>query len=129
MIKRSQTWLTAAVLSLFIAILSFACLQARASSNGVLDVTVSSAPMSMKVELFEVGAPYQSRQIIENWPSQSGLAWSNLFTKPQYFIRITDRNTGRVRQTYGFYIADGSPSAISVDFYAPNFVQTTHNLN
>lgn len=57
-----------------------------------------------KIELFEVGNPYPSRQNVGTGTTFSPQWWS-LVTSPRYFVRIT--KNGVARQTASFSIRDG----------------------
>lgn len=95
-----------------------------AASNGALDVTVSNSPQNVKVELFQVGAPYPSRQDF-----RPGVNWYNLVTTQRYFVRVTNTSTGQQRQSYSFCLAsDGRMGAIAMDWLSPNFVRYVHDL-
>ncbi|USN53194.1 MAG: hypothetical protein H6760_03390 [Candidatus Nomurabacteria bacterium] len=60
-----------------------------------------------KIELFEVGAPYPSRQ--DYVYGYSGTftyrrTWSSIVAYRSYFIRITDLNSGVAKQTGSVYV-------------------------
>lgn len=102
-----------------------------AASNGTLDVTLyNPLSNSVKFELFQVGAPFPSRQtILPTGPSSCGLDWYNLVTTQEYFVRITDPRTGRSRQSFAFKLYADGPGAITLDWFSSNFVTGTHHLD
>lgn len=60
-----------------------------------------------KIELFEVGAPYPSRQDIVNGyggTSTYRRTWSAIVANRPYFIRITNTQTGVAKQTGARYV-------------------------
>lgn len=130
--SRTRLLLSASVMVL--SILALCCKPVHAASNGTLDVTIQHAPRNLKAELFQVGAPYPSRQntsatVMWYDPFTCGLTWFNLVTTQSYFVRVTDRNTGRARQTFAFRLAYDYAGVIVVDWTAPNFVRYVRHLN
>ena len=59
-----------------------------------------------KIELFEVGAPYPSRQNIVKYNGQFTLRdrWTSIVAYRNYFIRITNLDTRVAKQTSGRYV-------------------------
>jgi hypothetical protein len=60
-----------------------------------------------KIELFEVGAPYPSRQDIVSGYSGTFTyrrTWSAIVADRRYFIRITNTGTGVAKQTSWRYV-------------------------
>jgi len=77
---------------------------AHAQSNGVLQWTINgSTHKGFKVELFQVGAPYPSRQTITPSLNHSWTAsWYNLVVTRNYFIRVTNLDNNVAQQTRAF---------------------------
>lgn len=118
------------LLGLFLCLgLVFAQRSAQADSNGALDVTLNGVYGQYKLELFQVGAPYPSRQFVGNANGWTGCYWSNLVTSQTYFVRATRLSTGQARQTVGFRLIEGRPGAIALGWNSPNFITYVHDIN
>lgn len=76
----------------------------RSASDGVMSWKLKGNG-DFLVELYQVGAPYPSRQTYTGQiTSEWNAAWSNLTRTQNYFIRVTNRRTGQTKQTKTIYL-------------------------
>ena len=130
MITRIKIVLVLAVILL--SGLMFGQRPAHADSQGILDVTVAGTWEPYKIELFQVGAPYPSRQQIA-YPDirtmSESCVWYSLVTSQTYFLRITNMKYGWSRQTGSFKLTQGQPGVLQVRASGNPFVIYARALN
>jgi len=95
------------VLALAIFATLFTIPRASYATDTVVGYSFYGPAGNYKIELFEVGAPYPSRQDIVN--GYGGFftyrrKWSAIVASRYYFIRITNTQTGVAKQTHARYI-------------------------
>lgn len=96
------------------AILVMCCVAIAAKKSNTNLTCIFSGPSdNYQIELFEVGAPYPSRQSPGNG-SKLSPTWYSVVTKNKnYFVRVT-KNRKEVKQSVMFWMPDNPPTSLSV---------------
>jgi hypothetical protein len=91
------------------------------AGNTNLTARFSGPKDTYKIELFEVGAPYPSRQSVGTG-SRLNPVWHSIVTDHRnYFIRVTTKK-GEAKQTGTFWMHDNPPKSlwVSINWNSPN---------